>query len=136
MKRKSNIFKLSKVIENQLHDNKSKSEGIQDELDIPKFMNVNNSNTEVVRRDSSDFKIPSFLSKPGVVRIVEDIPMTQGYIDVLKSRIKAMPMNEKVVVAEALPVDICIDRIKTEYEKNSLFVNSIKESFSILGIDM
>jgi len=99
-------------------------------------MNVNNSNTEVVRRDSSDFKIPSFLSKPGVVRIVEDIPMTQGYIDVLKSRIKAMPMNEKVVVAEALPVDICIDRIKTEYEKNSLFVSSIKESFSILGIDM
>lgn len=136
MKRKSNIFKLSKVIENQLRDNKSKSEGIQDELNIPKFMNVNNSNTEVVRRDSSDFKIPSFLSKPGVVRIVEDIPMTQGYIDVLKSRIIAMPMNEKVVVAEALPVDICIDRIKTEYEKNSLFVSSIKESFSILGIDM
>ena len=115
---------------------KSKSEGIQEELKIPEFMNVKEVNMETIRRDNSDFRIPIFLSNQNVTKTVEQDKMRQAEVDRIREKIKAMTPKEKIVVVEALPVDICLDRIKTEYEKNQLFIKSIKESFSLLDIDM
>lgn len=115
---------------------KSKSEGIQEELKIPEFMNVKEVNIETIRRDNSDFRIPIFLSNQNVTKTVEQDKLRQAEVDRIREKIKAMTPKEKIVVIEALPVDICLDRIKTEYEKNQLFIKSIKESFSLLDIDM
>lgn len=137
MKGLKKYLQISKVIEDRVNGGVhiKCSEGIQRELQIPNFMNCTNYGVNVIDRDNRDFRIPNFLSNQKVVKEVDDIPMTIGYANVLRDRIKAMTTGEKIVVAEALPVDICIDRIKTEYEKNQKFVNSIKKSFSILGID-
>ena len=139
MKKIKERLELSKTIKYRMNNVSSSSEGIRKELDIPKFMNVTDfkQNDEIVRRDTSDFKIPSFLSSnPGVIkRIVDEPPMTQGYANKLTERVKAMTTGEKIVVAEALPVDICIDRIRTENERQQKFAEAIRKSFSILGVD-
>lgn len=128
-------LRLSKTIKDRMNDDiSSESEEIQDELKIPEFMNVNNN--DVSRRNDSDFEIPSFLSNPGVIKFIDNTPMTQAEIDILRDRIRGMSKAEKLVVVEALPVDICIDRIKSEYEKNQIFINSIKDSLAALSIDM
>lgn len=128
-------LRLSKTIKDRMNDDiSSKSEEIQDELKIPEFMNVNNN--DVSRRNDSDFEIPSFLSNPSVIKFIDNTPMTQAEIDILRDRIRGMSKAEKLVVVEALPVDICIDRIKNEYEKNQIFINSIKDSLAALSIDM
>ena len=137
-------LKLSEIIKYRIDESRcgmsNPSEGIRKELDIPKFMNVTEckQNDEVVRRYTSDFRIPSFLSSnPANCKknLDEEPPMTQGYVNTLTERVKAMTTGEKIVVVEALPVDICINRIITENEKQQKFAEAIRKSLSILSVD-
>lgn len=48
------------------------------------------------------------------------------------SRIKGMSAEEMEIVADLIPIDICMKRIEKELEKAKLFKEAIKEATKIL----
>ena len=48
------------------------------------------------------------------------------------SRIKGMSTEEMEIVADLIPIDICMKRIEKELEKAKLFKEAIKEATKIL----
>ena len=48
------------------------------------------------------------------------------------SRIKGMSEEEMEIVADLIPIDICMKRIEKELEKAKLFKEAIKEATKIL----
>ena len=48
------------------------------------------------------------------------------------SRIKGMSTEEMEIVADLIPIDICMKRIEKELEKAKLFKDAIKEATKIL----
>lgn len=128
MKNLKEYLVLSKTINDRMND----SNVVREEFRIKEVKNVS---VDIVRReDVGDFDIPLNLSNQGGNNNKCE-SMTQVQIRKLTEMIKAMSPEEKNVVVEALPVDICFERIKNEYERNQMFISSVMNSFSVLSIN-